>query len=317
MVDKGIKKNIHWKINDWIIHLAEKAPDLAKKVKKEVIVTGGAITSLFQNEKPKDYDIYLKAKETVKELANFYVNWHNEIKSNGIEGYIIDGDKQTNNDNKSLIYHCEKGRIKIIFPSSGVSSLKDNILDEPFEDYFDAIEQVDNVSSEDAEKVINEKSKYYPVFLSANAITLSNKIQIVIRFYGEPEQIHSTYDFLHCTAWYDFYNNSLNYTKEVLRSIMDKRLVYQGSKYPISSVIRIRKFINRGWRINAGQILKMLFQVSELDLQDINILEDQLVGVDSAYFFALINAINKKKESDNDFILDTDYLASIIDKIFS
>jgi hypothetical protein len=325
MVDKGIKKHLQYKINDWISHLEKRDPNLAKKVAKEVIVTGGAIVNLFQNEKPKDYDIYLKTKETVKELAEFYVNWHNEIiKEGSVKGIVLDGaDPEvqkawSDHNGHSPMFYCQPGRIKIVFPSNGVSSAeREDILEEPFEDYFDAVSQVDEVSSEEVENKEEGKEKYRPVFMSSNAITLSNKIQIVIRFYGEAEDIHETYDFLHCTAWYDYYKNQLNYTKEVLRSIMDKRLVYRGSEYPVCSIIRLRKFISRGWHVNAGQILKALFQVSELDLKDINVLEDQLVGVDSAYFEQLIAAINTKQEKDENFVLTSGYLASIIDKIFS
>src|SRR3546814_3043827 len=65
--------------------------------------------------------------------------------------------------------------------------------------------------------------------------------------------------------------------------------------YPVCSVIRLRKFIRRGWVINAGQILKMMMQVSELDLTNPAVLQDQLTGVDSAYFIELMS---KVKEND-------------------
>src|SRR3546814_1364029 len=43
---------------------------------------------------------------------------------------------------------------------------------------------------------------YRPVFMSTNAITLSDKIQIVLRFYGEADAIHENYDFVHCTNYW-------------------------------------------------------------------------------------------------------------------
>src|SRR3546814_2013322 len=43
---------------------------------------------------------------------------------------------------------------------------------------------------------------YRPVFVSTNAITLSDKIQIVLRFYGEADAIHENYDFVHCTNYW-------------------------------------------------------------------------------------------------------------------
>ena len=56
----------------------------------------------------------------------------------------------------------------------------------------------------------NSLPKFRPIFLSQNAITLSNKAQIVIRFYGEPDQIHSNYDFVHATCYYDFAKSILH-----------------------------------------------------------------------------------------------------------
>jgi hypothetical protein len=97
-----------------------------------------------------------------------------------------------------------------------------------------------------------------------------------------------------------------------MESILAKELRYVGSKYPICSVVRLRKFIARGWRINAGQILKMAMQISELDLTDISVLEDQLTGVDTAYFLQLIE---KLKEKDPEKV-NAAYLVEIIDRMF-
>ena len=101
---------------------------------------------------------------------------------------------------------------------------------------------------------------------------------------------------------------------------MARELVYVGSKYPLCSVIRTRKFLKRGFTINAGQYLKMAFQISSLDLTNIAVLEDQLTGVDVAYFATLIDALQKhsekEKEEGREFKLEYGYLAAIIDKIF-
>jgi hypothetical protein len=86
--------------------------------------------------------------------------------------------------------------------------------------------------------------------------------------------------------------------------------------YPVCSIFRLRKFINRGWRINAGQILKICMQISELDLKEITVLEDQLIGVDSLYFMHLINKFKAKQANDSSWVLSTHYLLSVIDKIF-
>lgn len=53
-------------------------------------------------------------------------------------------------------------------------------------------------------------------------------------------------------------------------------------------------------------------QVSELDLKDIKVLEDQLTGVDVAYF---IEVISKLKEKDPEKV-NSAYLIEIIDRMF-
>jgi hypothetical protein len=97
-----------------------------------------------------------------------------------------------------------------------------------------------------------------------------------------------------------------------LEALLSKELRYIGSKYPICSLVRLRKFITRGWRINAGQILKMAFQISELNLKDIKVLEDQLTGVDTAYFIQLVERLREKDPEK----VDGAYLIEIIDRIF-
>jgi hypothetical protein len=101
--------------------------------------------------------------------------------------------------------------------------------------------------------------------------------------------------------------------QDALEAILAKDLKYLGqSRYPICAMIRTRKFIKRGWNINAGQYLKIAWDIAKLDLNSIQVLEDQLVGVDTAYFTQLIDML---RERDKDRV-DSNYLMEIIDKIF-
>ena len=60
----------------------------------------------------------------------------------------------------------------------------------------------------------------------------------------------------------------------------------------------------------------MCFQVANLDLGDVNILEDQLTGVDFAYFHHLIKGLKEAKEKDPNFTYNYEYIVSIVDKLF-
>jgi len=158
-----------------------------------------------------------------------------------------------------------------------------------------------------------KKKPYRPIFLTDNAVSLANKVQLIIRFYGAPSQIHDNFDFAHAMCYYDFKEDKLSLPSEALEAILSKTLVYEGSLYPIASLFRIRKFMNRGWRISAGQMLKIIWQVNKLKLDDTAILREQLLGVDQAYMHQLITALSKVQPHEK---VDGAYVAALIDKIF-
>jgi hypothetical protein len=157
------------------------------------------------------------------------------------------------------------------------------------------------------------KGTYRPLFLTDNAISLSDKMQLIIRFYGTPEEIHKNFDFVHCTGVYSYQDDSLHLSPEMMESLLTKRLKYVGSLYPLASMMRIRKFLKRGWSISAGQMLKIMTQCKAVDYSSPTMLTEQLMGVDVAYMWELIKEINNTAPGTR---VDETYLASLIDRIF-
>jgi len=286
-------------------------------LKEGTIITGGAIVSLLQRENPHDYDLYFKDFKTCYKVAEYFVNKFNEGNSKVAELKIQTSKEIVEGVNKWISFEeaikevadNKDPRIKIFIKSAGVAS-NDEI--EEFEDD----EMQTNVIPETNIEEVEETPKYIPKFLTSNAISLSGKIQLVIRFYGDPKKIHENYDFVHCTNYWTSWDRKVTLKLEAMEAIINKELIYVGSKYPLCSIIRTRKFINRGWTINAGQYLKMCMQLNDLDLKDVQVLEEQLVGVDSTYFRMLIEALEVKQKMENDFKITSSYVAAIVDKIF-
>ena len=160
-----------------------------------------------------------------------------------------------------------------------------------------------------------EKKKYQLVYVTSNAITLTDQVQVVTRFTGSPEEIHKNYDFVHATNYWTFKTGLVTNIK-ALESLLTKELRYQGSKFPLCSIIRTRKFVSRKWTVNAGQYLKMALQLNELDLLDVKVLEEQLIGVDIAYFSHLIEILKAHQDETADKALDTFWLIKAIDRVF-
>ena len=302
MKAKTIKKIIDGKFHLFKESISDE--EVKQLVEKNTIITGGCITSLLLNEDVNDFDLYFRNKETAFKVAEYYVNTFKT--KNKLSKF-----KNWNKDVDIKVVDVAD-RIKVIVQSAGIVSEKnsDNY------GYFETLPTGDTTANnfiEDTLSYLKEqresKERFRPVFLTSNAVTLSDDTQLIFRFYGEPEEIHKNYDFVHCTNYWDSKTKELILNKGALESILTKELIYQGSLYPLCSVFRIRKFIKRGWTITAGQILKMCFQISELDLTDPKILENQILGVDVAYLHELISKLRTCKD------ISGAYLFKLIDEL--
>ena len=313
MKRRTIQKVIRRKFDDWVKSIRE--PRVQELVKKNSIVSGGCITSMLLNEKVNDYDIYFTDRNTAQAVAEYYVNWFNEYGKTKAYVQVGPGEppKEGEEYDETVFYkpHYEPNRVSIFIPSAGVAGepqagIAGETLDQDVEEYEEGEGGIDIMP--------DCSTKYRPVFLSQNAITLTNGIQLVVRFHGLPEEIHKNFDFVHCKNHWLSTTGKVYFGWGALEAILTKELVYIGSLYPVCSILRTRKFIKRGWSITAGTYLKMILQCNDLDLHDINVLEEQLIGVDSAYFMQLISAL--KKVDRDDSRMSTPYISEILDRIF-
>lgn len=303
---KTIKKTIDKKVSEWLLSIED--GELRKQVKADLIVTGGCIASMLLNETVNDLDIYFKTKKTCLDIAKYYVSKMLPVYKNAISDSVVevvdsknvprkDYEEGTDDYSKWSFFRMglersDEDRVKIYIPHIG---------------YWRR--------SDDATEENQDELNYQPVYLSENAISLSKQIQLVIRFFGDVETIHKNYDFVHATNYFHYDNDSpkLVCNTSALQALLTKELVYIGSKYPLTSVIRTKKFLLRGFTINAGTYLKILWQVAELDLKDPITLQEQLIGVDVAYFSMLLDILKNVSPEK----LTYNYISEIIDRVFN
>lgn len=312
---KTIKSILRNKVKAWTETIKDEA--LRSLCQKEAIVTGGSIASMLLGEDVNDFDIYFRTKSTVRKVADYYVAEFKKARTaqGGVPVSIyVEELKDTQG----------KDRIRIVVKSAGVAGNGQEKDYQYFEhsnnhdageyvgEAFDPLSDVKDIVDPIKEDAAKDVDLYSPAFLSSNAISLRGKVQLILRFYGDPEEIHDSYDFLHCMNYWESGTGGLTLRPDALEALLSRTLVYKGSQYPLCSVIRTRKFILRGWRINAGQYLKMAMQISDLDLTNHDILEEQLTGVDVAYFAEVIHKIKDKDPNR----VDTAYLTEIIDRMF-
>jgi len=303
--NKTIKKVIERKLEDWTSTFDMTDPEqraVKTLIQRDAIVSGGCIASMAMGDPIHDFDVYFRTKETALAVAHWYTKRFRKENGHSEEYIKVREEKITNINGE------EEDRICIVVKSNGVETANDHLVSE--EENFENDPSGDVVPKVDEEE--DEKAKYRPIFLSSNAISLSQKIQLIIRFFGDPKEIHKNYDYIHAMCYYDWHKNELSMPEKAIRSMQSKTLYYAGSLYPICSLFRMRKFINRGWKISAGEIFKMAFQISRINLSDPAVLRDQLTGCDAAYFHYLIAAIEKLEPDQYNQM----YIFEIIERIF-
>lgn len=320
MKTRTIKQIIRKKVDEWLLSISDE--NVRNLAAKGTIVTGGAISSMLLREKVNDFDLYFRNREVALAVAKHYVDQFLKISKPIVAGNV--------GELKIYVDESKDDRVSIVVKSAGVAS--EDSTEKPYE-YFEARpadeagayvaevmddpEAIEDAAEDERERARSDeaadsKPRYRPIFLSTNAITLSQRVQLVLRFYGEAEKIHENYDFVHCTNYWKSWDDELVLRPAAMESLLTRELRYVGSRYPICSLIRLRKFIKRGFTVNAGQVLKMATQVAALDLKNPEVLKDQLTGVDVAYFGQVIHALAQK---DPDKV-DTAYLVEIIDRMF-
>lgn len=272
----GIIKELSAKIEDWLNSIDDEA--VRTLARKNTIVTGGSIASMLLGERINDFDVYFRDMGTTIAVARYYCQ-----KLMGIKGFEYD----VRVVDATNIKGRTEARVVNYVQSKGVYDA--GCVSEP------------------------EDGAYNVSFVSTNSISLTNKVQLITRFYGEPEKIHDNYDFQHAMCYWDHGKKRLVLPAEALECLLSRTLVYRGSLYPIASIFRMKKFLTRGWRISAGEQLKIMWQISEVDLTDIHTLVDQLTGVDLLYMRSLIDALSTVDAA----ALTAEYVTGIIDRVFS
>lgn len=293
---KTIQKNLVQKMEQWLESITDL--ELKKDVRKNLLVSGGSIASMLLNEPVNDYDVYLKDVNVLKKLTLYYIKNIDDI-------ILLDGREKA-----QLIKAYNGSDTPDICGNDSYAVALRTLKDNQIKLYFQGAQAGYKTGVKQA-----EKPAYLPVYFSPNAISLTDNLQIVLRFWGDAKQIHETFDYIHATNYFTF-EEGLVRNLAAMESILTKQLKYQGSHYPVTSIIRAKKFVKRGFNIGAGEMMKIMFQISQLDLTNIDTLEEQLIGVDVAYFDVLITALRNKFVKEPKFQLSQNYFNSLIDRIF-
>ena len=267
----SIRKILKKRVAQWLATITD--DETRRILSNNIIVSGGAITSLLMDNEINDVDIYLASSEAVEAALRYYVPEDLQIVVTDFQNIAGDTEQryfvQAREDDDERLVRRERAHIH-------ASVWR-----------------------------YNTKEKFAVKGITNNALTLNGKIQLIFRFYGSPDQIHKNFDFDHAKGYYTFDDNTLHIGTHVMSAVLQKSLVYKHSLYPLCSLLRTRKFLARGWSINLPNMLRIITDVKALDFNNMYLMRDQLLGVDVAYIAWMLENLNEA-QSWAQFIEDLD-----------
>lgn len=184
------------------------------------ILTGGAIGCLLRHEEPKDWDIFFRDSDDICLIGETFYG------SNTVAMEYV---KDAGTINKSTL--------------NGETITSYHHTDDEGAFYGGELDiVVDGV----------------PKVITDNAVSMKNGLQLITMHTGSIEQIHSTFDFIHCTAWYDIEKDKLHISSEqyILNVKKKLKLLPLVKKAP---TLREKKYLDRGFEYLVKAPIKLSY----------------------------------------------------------
>ena len=145
-------------------------------------------------------------------------------------------------------------------------------------------------SSKDYKNAVDIITKTYEYFETTNCVTLeANSVKVQLCKYNYPTmaRLVESFDFAHVQIAYDIYTQEVTYTEQAKEAFISHTTTFTGSEYPLSSLIRLNKYYERG-RIQGrgliGEVLLIFKAILERGFKDYEDFKDQLNAIDLNFF---------------------------------
>lgn len=145
-------------------------------------------------------------------------------------------------------------------------------------------------NSRDYGNTVDVLKQLYKYFETTNCVTINTKyvkVQLCKYIYPTMEQLVESFDFAHVQVAYDVFTQEVAYTEQAKESFISRTTTFTGSEYPLSSLIRLNKYYERG-RIKGrgliGEALLIFKAILERGFKDYEDFKDQLNAVDLNFF---------------------------------
>ena len=130
------------------------------------------------------------------------------------------------------------------------------------------------------------------------------KVQFIKKegFVGEPENVIPHFDFTVSMCAYLPETRQFHYDPKFMEHLAARTLVYNpDSKNPLSTMVRVKKFLARGYSVSGVELVKLGLAINNLKIETYKDLKEQLEGIDTVLLKELTDALLVKADSEYDF----------------
>lgn len=183
---------------------------------------------------------------------------------------------------------------KAFLCGGAITSLFSNSKINDFDFYFRNSEALELFESD------IKKEGFNLIINTDNALTYQKEntaFQLIKKpgfFKDTTNEIFNMFDFTVCMGAYDFDSESFVLEERFLYHLARKEIIFNtNAEYPLASLCRIRKYLNRGFSVSAAELVKIALKIHSLDLKDYKTLKDQLMGIDTMIFRELMSKLEE------------------------
>jgi hypothetical protein len=135
---------------------------------------------------------------------------------------------------------------------------------------------------------------------------------------GGTSKIFDLFDFTICMGAYRFEDDTFIFHESFMKHIAQRKLCFNNkTKYPINSMIRMKKYVNRGYVMGNIEILKMALTVNSLGITNYKDLKEQLEGIDTMFLKELTDQLWKNQDTVYEFEKVLELMEAHFEKYFS
>lgn len=141
-------------------------------------------------------------------------------------------------------------------------------------------------------------------YQTTNALSFvygKRKFQVIKKFTGEPSEIFNHFDFtINMGAWMP--DGVFWLYKDFFEDLARRRLMINvNTFYPISTVVRVFKYVRKGYTIGGTEILKIMLRVHSLELSNFGVLKEQLEGIDTLFLKPLTDFLSNTEHAEQKY----------------